>query len=47
MSEWTSTSLEQLADITSGGTPSRNVDEYWNGGIYWVTPTDITAGFRL
>lgn len=43
MSEWISRPLGELAEITSGGTPSRDVDEYWGGDIPWVTPTDITA----
>ena len=40
---WIESRLDQLADISSGGTPSRDVDEYWDGDIPWVTPTDITA----
>lgn len=43
MSEWVSRPLGELAEITNGGTPSRDVDEYWGGDIPWVTPTDITA----
>ncbi|MBL4786258.1 MAG: restriction endonuclease subunit S [Cohaesibacteraceae bacterium] len=43
MSKWTESSLENLAAITSGGTPSRAIDEFWNGNIPWVTPTDITS----
>ena len=43
MSEWVESRLDKLADIVSGGTPSRDVAEYWGGGIPWVTPTDITA----
>jgi type I restriction enzyme S subunit len=43
MNEWTSSPVSKLAEITSGGTPSRIIDEFWNGDIPWVTPTDITA----
>ncbi|TIL51684.1 restriction endonuclease subunit S [Mesorhizobium sp.] len=43
MSEWTASPLEKLAEITSGGTPSRAIDEFWNGSIPWVTPTDVTS----
>lgn len=36
---------KKLSDITSlvgGGTPSRNVIEYWeNGNIVWLSPTDL------
>lgn len=40
---WRELSLGTLADITSGGTPSRDVKDFWGGDIPWVTPTDITA----
>lgn len=34
--------LDQLANIRSGGTPSTTVSRFWDGGIPWCTPTDIT-----
>jgi len=40
---WTESRLDQLALISSGGTPSRDVGDFWGGDIPWVTPTDITA----
>jgi type I restriction enzyme S subunit len=40
---WTESRLDQLALISSGGTPSRDIGEFWGGSIPWVTPTDITA----
>ncbi len=40
---WVSTRLGDVADIKSGGTPSTAIPEYWNGGIPWCTPTDITS----
>ena len=40
---WRELPLSALAEITSGGTPSRDVGAYWGGDIPWVTPTDITA----
>lgn len=43
MSEWVESPLAELANIVSGGTPSRDVPAYWGGDIPWVTPTDITA----
>lgn len=43
MSEWVESPLIDLANIVSGGTPSRDVPAYWGGEIPWVTPTDITA----
>jgi len=43
MSEWLELPLELLADISSGGTPSRANPLFWDGDIPWVTPSDITA----
>ncbi|WP_183159828.1 restriction endonuclease subunit S [Burkholderia pseudomallei] len=40
--EWTVKRLDQLANIRSGGTPSTTVSRFWDGGIPWCTPTDIT-----
>ena len=39
---WNKDRLENLSEIVSGGTPSRDVPEYWNGDIFWATPSDIT-----
>jgi type I restriction enzyme S subunit len=36
--------LSQIAELCTGGTPSRENPAYWNGSIPWVTPSDITAG---
>lgn len=39
---WTGSRLEAIARFSSGGTPSREVDEYWTGGtIPWVKTTEI------
>jgi type I restriction enzyme S subunit len=40
--DWTLHRLQDIAQIVSGGTPSRDVPAFWNGSIPWVTPTDIT-----
>ncbi|MCK1475052.1 restriction endonuclease subunit S [Bradyrhizobium sp. 197] len=41
---WSIKLLGDLAQVVSGGTPSRNVPDFWDDGtIPWVTPTDITA----
>jgi type I restriction enzyme S subunit len=40
--EWHVVTLEEIAEITGGGTPKREVHAYWNGNIPWATPTDIT-----
>jgi type I restriction enzyme, S subunit len=39
--EWINTSLGKISTITSGGTPSRSRQDFWNGKIPWVTTTLI------
>lgn len=34
--------LDELADISGGSTPSRDIVDYWGGEIPWLTPTDVT-----
>lgn len=41
--EWEVKKLGEVGEISSGGTPSTTVEEYWNGDINWCTPTDISA----
>jgi len=38
---WPRLPLEDIAEIFGGSTPRRNRDEFWNGDIPWVTPTDL------
>ena len=40
--EWETKKLGEITEIVSGGTPSTQIAEYWNGNINWCTPTDIT-----
>jgi type I restriction enzyme S subunit len=40
--KWEVKRLGDLAEIISGGTPRTNEPLFWNGGIKWCTPTDIT-----
>lgn len=39
---WKKAKIGELTDIVNGGTPSTAIAEYWNGGINWCTPSDIT-----
>jgi type I restriction enzyme, S subunit len=39
--EWIKTKLEDIAIIQGGGTPKRSEEAYFNGGLSWVTPTDL------
>ena len=41
--DWEVKRLCDLADIRSGGTPSTGEQRFWDGGIPWCTPTDITG----
>lgn len=36
------TTIEMLAEVSGGATPSTKVDQYWGCGHYWATPSDIT-----
>lgn len=33
----------QFADVIGGGTPDTTVDQYWNGSISWIAPSDLTG----
>jgi type I restriction enzyme, S subunit len=37
-------SLSELADTTSGGTPDRNVGEYYGGSIPWIKSGELNDG---
>jgi type I restriction enzyme S subunit len=39
--EWVSSCLGEIAKISSGGTPSRSNQTYWNGHIPWITTSLI------
>jgi type I restriction enzyme S subunit len=37
--------LGDIANITGGGTPNTAIEEYWNGEIYWFTPSEIKSAY--
>ena len=39
--DWASRPLGELATVGAGGTPSREVQAYWNGAIPWITTSQI------
>lgn len=41
--EWEEVRLGDVARVVAGGTPSTNEPSYWDGGIPWCTPSDLTA----
>ncbi|MEK7716250.1 MAG: restriction endonuclease subunit S [Pseudomonadota bacterium] len=43
--EWRETSLGDLVDFVSGGTPSKDNAAYWNGEIPWVSAKDMKRLF--
>jgi len=44
--EWEVKRLEEIAEITSGATPSRKMADNWNGNIPWVT-TSLLNNARI
>lgn len=41
MMGWPMVTLEAAAEIRGGGTPRREDPTYWDGGIPWLTPSDL------
>ena len=41
VSEWRSYPLGLLTKWSSGGTPSKSKEEYWNGGIPWISASSM------
>jgi type I restriction enzyme S subunit len=39
---WKTVKLGEVGEISSGGTPDTTNSNYWNGDIFWITPTEIT-----
>ncbi|EBS0396738.1 restriction endonuclease subunit S [Salmonella enterica subsp. enterica] len=40
---WSKVTVSNMGSISSGGTPDTTKKEYWDGGINWLTPTDVTS----
>jgi len=38
--------LGEVVDIISGGTPKTNIEEYWNGNIFWMSVRDFAGDIR-
>jgi restriction endonuclease S subunit len=38
---WPTSPLHKLADFISGATPSKEIPEFWDGTIPWVSPKDM------
>ncbi len=35
--------IAQIGEVVGGGTPTTKNDEYWNGDIPWIAPSDLTG----
>ena len=44
---WEKVTLESLVKISSGSTPSRKVETYWNGNIPWVRTGEVNSKLIL
>ncbi len=40
---WTYKKLGEVATVVGGSTPKSNIEEYWGGTHYWVTPADLNG----
>ena len=40
---WVWATISDLGIIASGGTPSTNISQFWNGKIAWITPADLSG----
>ena len=38
---WEYKKLGEVANIVGGSTPKTNIEEYWGGEYYWVTPAEL------
>jgi type I restriction enzyme S subunit len=41
--DWPEVTLGDICSFQNGGTPSRDVPKYFDGGIPWLTGADITG----
>jgi len=42
MSKWGNIQVNEFSEVISGATPTTNTKEYWDGGIEWITPADLS-----
>ena len=40
-SKWTYKKLGEVATVVSGSTPKTQIEEYWNGVHFWITPAEL------
>lgn len=44
--DWEVKKLGDIGNVITGSTPSTKIEQYWNGNIPWVTPTDISNSLK-
>ena len=44
---WKIKRVDAIGEVIGGGTPSTNVDSFWNGTIPWLTPADLSNTNRI
>jgi type I restriction enzyme S subunit len=42
-SHWCWTTISQIGEVVSGGTPASKEPAYWGGDINWISPADLTG----
>lgn len=40
---WLNTTLNEVGQVVSGGTPSTSKPEFWGGGVSWISPVDLSG----
>ena len=40
---WERRKIKEVADVVGGSTPKTNVEDYWGGDCYWVTPAELNG----
>lgn len=40
---WIFRTVKQFGKVVSGGTPDTNNPAFWNGDIYWITPSEVSC----
>ncbi len=43
--DWNICTINDIATVSSGSTPNRKKEEYWNGNIPWVTTGELESGY--
>lgn len=42
---WDVKPVKRLVSVKSGATPNKNIEEYWDGNVPWVSPKDMKTDF--